>query len=410
MQPGQNHKLSQNFNRLAWSNLFAQSAEQIALAAAPLVAVLLLGATASQVGWLQFALTLPFLVVAVPAGLIADRIPRQRLMAYAESVRAISLVAIVALLATDQLNLPVLALLGLIGVCGTVVFTVAAPALVPSLVPSALFGRANARLELAGTSAFVAGPAIGGALVGWTGAPAAFGLATCLSIWATFLLVRVSEPEREPVIGRRPIRDIVEGAAFVFGNELLAPVFITQFIFNAAFFALMAVFVPHAVQNLGLSATETGVVMSFLGVGMLCGAFIAPRVLSAIRFGHVISVGPVCGFVASLLMVATIWMPSFSIAAIGFFLLGIGPTLWVISTNTLRQSITPDALLGRVSAINVMARGARPIGAGIAAVTAGAFGLEACLFLAAFGFGAQAITILSSPTTSLSSQPVKSAA
>ncbi len=210
--------------------------------------------------------------------------------------------------------------------------------------------------------------------------------------------------------GRRPIQDIAEGAAFVFGNAYLAPVFVTQFIFNAAFFALMAIFVPYAVQTLGLSASKTGIVMSFLGVGMLSGALIAPKVLAAIRFGYVILFGPVCGFAASLLMVATIWMPSFWIAAIGFYLLGIGPTLWVVSTNTLRQSITPDALLGRVSAINVMARGARPIGAGIAALTAGAFGVEACLFLAAFGFGAQAVVILWSPTTSLTSQPVKSAA
>ncbi len=159
MRQNQSHSLSDNFHRLAWSNLFAQSAEQIALAASPMVAVLALGATESQVGWLQFMLTLPFLLIAIPAGLLADRMPRQRLMAYAETARALSLAGLVALLAADQLTLASLAALGLVGVCGTVVFTVTAPALVPALVPSPLFGRANARLEVAGTSAFVAGPA-----------------------------------------------------------------------------------------------------------------------------------------------------------------------------------------------------------------------------------------------------------
>jgi len=409
MQPDQGQSLSGNFNRLAWSNLFAQSAEQIALAAAPLVAVLALGATASQVGWLQFTLTLPFLLVAIPAGLLADRMRRQNLMAWAEAVRAISLVGLVVLVMLDRLTLQSLAILGLVGVCGTVVFTVAAPALVPSIVPSPLFGRANARLELAGTSAFVAGPAIGGALVGWVGGSIAFGLATCLSIWATVLLRKVREPARKPVSGRNPLRDIMEGAAFVFRNEYLAPVFATQFIFNAALFALMAIFVPYAVQNLELSASQTGFVMSFLGVGMLSGAFLAPKTMAAIRFGHMISIGPICGLAASLLMVVTIWMPSFWIAATSFFLLGIGPTLWVISTNTLRQAITPNDLLGRVSAINVMARGARPIGAGIAAITAGFFGVEICLFVAATGFGMQAAIILLSPTTGLIEQPTTTA-
>ena len=60
------HKLPSTFNRLAWSNLSAQSAEQIALAAAPIVAVLLLGVGEGQTGLLQMALTLPFVLFAIP--------------------------------------------------------------------------------------------------------------------------------------------------------------------------------------------------------------------------------------------------------------------------------------------------------------------------------------------------------
>src|ERR1700722_19353209 len=66
--------LPATFNRLAWSNLSAQSAEQIALAAAPIVAVLTLGVGEGQTGLLQTALTLPFILFAIPAGLFADRI------------------------------------------------------------------------------------------------------------------------------------------------------------------------------------------------------------------------------------------------------------------------------------------------------------------------------------------------
>src|SRR5882724_11808065 len=78
--------LPPTFNRLAWSNLAAQSAEQIALAAAPIVAVLLLGVGEGQTGLLQTALTLPFILFAIPAGLLADRISRRWLMAGSEAL------------------------------------------------------------------------------------------------------------------------------------------------------------------------------------------------------------------------------------------------------------------------------------------------------------------------------------
>jgi MFS family permease len=64
--------------RLAWSNLAAQSGEQIALAAAPIIAVLALGAGVAETGLLQTALTLPFVLLAIPSGLLADRYPRCR--------------------------------------------------------------------------------------------------------------------------------------------------------------------------------------------------------------------------------------------------------------------------------------------------------------------------------------------
>src|SRR5207248_4414003 len=121
-------RLPVTFNRLAWSNLAAQSAEQIALAAAPIVAVLTLGVAEGQTGLLQTALTLPFVLFAIPAGLLADRISRRSLMAGAEALRALALATIVLLLALGALNLPLLALLGFAAVCGTVVYSVAAPA------------------------------------------------------------------------------------------------------------------------------------------------------------------------------------------------------------------------------------------------------------------------------------------
>jgi len=397
--------LPPTFNRLAWSNLAAQSAEQVALAAAPIVAVLLLGVGEGQTGLLQTALTLPFILFAIPAGLLADRISRRRLMAGAEALRAAALLVILLLIWFGLLTLPLLALTGFVAVCGTVAYSVAAPALVPSLVSQQLLPAANARIELARTIAFASGPALGGTLVGWVGAAPAFGFAAALSVVAVVLLSGLYEPARDPAPRRHPLQDIKEGAAFVLHHALLRPVFVTQFIFNTAWFVMLAVFVPYAVRRFGLSASGIGTVIAMYGIGMMVGALVATRLMRRLAFGTVIGLGPVTGFVAAVVMASTILVPSAWLAGLSFFLLGVGPILWVISTTTLRQSVTPPRLLGRVSAINIMSYGARPLGSLLGAVVGGLYGAETCLYLSAAIFGAQALMILLSPAVTLARQP-----
>lgn len=88
MSPEPASRLPPVFKRLGWSNLFAQLSEQVALAAAPLVAVLLFVATGAETGLLQTAQSLPFLLLSIPAGVLADRWSRRKLMAGAEALRA----------------------------------------------------------------------------------------------------------------------------------------------------------------------------------------------------------------------------------------------------------------------------------------------------------------------------------
>jgi predicted MFS family arabinose efflux permease len=163
--------------------------------------------------------------------------------------------------------------------------------------------------------------------------------------------------------------------------------------------------VPYAVHHLGLSAMGVGTTLTMYGVGMVAGALVATRMMKRLAFGTVIGLGPVTGFVAALVMALTAFVPTPLLAALSFFLLGAGPILWVISTTTLRQAVTPPRLLGRVSAINIMSYGARPLGAALGAVVGGLYGAEACLYLAVAIFGAQALVILMSPAVSLARQP-----
>src|SRR6266550_1629396 len=101
--------LTPAFARLAWSNLAAQSAEQISLAAVPMVAVLTLGAGATETGLLSVAQTLPFLLLSIPAGLLADRRSRRGLIIAAEVLRAASLLALVLLALNGHLSIEAMA-------------------------------------------------------------------------------------------------------------------------------------------------------------------------------------------------------------------------------------------------------------------------------------------------------------
>src|SRR6185369_14345444 len=153
------------------------------------------------------------------------------------------------------------------------------------------------------------------------------------------------------------------------------------------------------------SASGIGVVLCMYGVGMVFGALLATRVMHWLPFGTVIGLGPVAGLIAAGIMALTTMVHTPILAGLSFFLLGAGPILWVISTTTLRQSVTPPRLLGRVSAINIMSYGARPLGSALGAIVGGLYGAEMCLYLATAIFAAQACVIWLSPAVALARPP-----
>lgn len=398
--------LPRSFAALTGANLAAQSAEQLSLAAVPLVAVLLLGAGPGEIGLLAALQTLPFLLLSLPLGWMADRLPRQRLMVAAEVLRALSLLALLAAVLANRLSVGGLAVLGFVGAVGTVAFSVAAPALVPSLVPREALAQANGQLELARSAAYAGGPALGGALVSWAGAPAAFVLAAVLSIAAVALLWRLAEPPRVPRAPRHPLREVQDGAMFVWRDATLRPILLTAVAWNIAWFVLQAAYVPYAVRVLGLGAGVVGITLGAFGAGMVTGALLAPRIVRAMPFGRAIQLGPVVSVLAAATMVTTLFVPSAVVAGLSFFLFGAGPVVWTITSTTLRQSLTPGAMLGRVGALFLTVNaGARPVGAALGGLVGARWGEAACLWLALAGFVLQALLIVRSQVGALQRLP-----
>jgi predicted MFS family arabinose efflux permease len=394
------------FRFLAGANLAAQSAEQLSLAAVPLVAVLALSAGPGEIGFLAAIQTLPFLLLSIPLGLLADRMSRRKLMVGAEILRALSLFGLLAALMFDQLSINLLAVLGFLGAMGTVGFSVAAPALVPALVPRDALARANGRLELSRSTAFAAGPAVAGALVAWAGASAAFVLAASLSAAAVALLLQLSEPQRTPVAQRHPLLELQDGARLVWHSPLLKPILLTSVAWNISWFVLQATYIPYAIRALGLSASVVGITLACYGVGMIVGSLLAPRIVAAMPFGRAIQVGPAFSVLAALAMVMTLAFPTAAMAAAAFFLFGVGPIVWTITSITLRQTVTPGAMLGRVSALFLtVSMGARPLGAALGGFVGATWGEPACLMLALAGFVIQAWIIFQSRVSHLQQLP-----
>lgn len=271
---GTTKKLPVAFNRLAWPNLAAQ----ISLAAPPIVAVLALGAGAGETGLLRAAQTLPFLLLAIPAGILADRTSRRRLMACAEALRMGALLSILILTHLSVLTLHLLAALGFIGATVPVAYSVSAPSLIPALVLRTQLAAANSRLELDRSVAFVAGPALGGLFVGGVGAGPTYAIATTLSGIAVVFLLSLKEPARQPVPKRTPLAELNEGARFVLTHQLLRPILFTAVFFNIAFFVLQAIYVPYAHRHLGLSAGAIGITL-YGGRSVACRHDHAPPVV-----------------------------------------------------------------------------------------------------------------------------------
>jgi len=359
-----------------------------------------------EIGLLATVQTLPFLLLSIPLGLLADRTSRKRLMVWAEVLRALSLVAMLVSLLLGQLSIALLAVLGFAGAIGTVGFSVTAPAILPALVPPDGLARANGRLELARSTAFAAGPALAGALVSWAGGSAAFVLAAMLSGSAVLLLSGLSDSPRKAAAPRHPLLELQDGALLVWRHALLRPILLTAVAWNISWFVLQSAYVPYAVRVLGLSAGGVGTTLAIYGIGMMLGALLAPRVVAAMPFGRAIQVGPAVSVLAAAVMVASLVWPAGVLAGLSFFLFGAGPILWTITSTTLRQTVTPGAMLGRVTALFLTVNmGARPLGAALGGFVGASWGEPACLVLALCGFCVQAWLILASPVSRLQHLP-----
>lgn len=338
------------------------AADQVAMAALPLTVVIGLGAGAETVGLLLAVQAAAWLLCSVPAGVLVDRASRRAALLLAGALNVAGLG-----LAFAGARLGLLPLLGL-GVftasAGVVLYVLAAGSAVPDLVAREAMPRANARLELCrAVVTLCAAPAVGGmAAIGWL--DAAYGLAMVLAVLGLTALARLPRLPGPPAAERPALAtQLREGAGFVLGQPLLRGIALCALFWNMGFFALMAGFVPFALGALALDPGQIGLVQGGYGGGLLAGAALAPWCMRRLGPNAVLVIGPGVSVLAPLLL-ALAPAQGLALPMVAQFLVGFGPMMWLVCQVSIRQAVTPRAMLGRVGAtLQVAIYGVRPIGA-----------------------------------------------
>jgi MFS family permease len=392
-----------NFSKLLAACAGTQLADQVALLALPLIAVLVLDAGPAEMGWLTAAGTLPFFLFGLPAGVWIDRLPRRSVMLAGSLVRAAALLAVPVAALLGLLSLPLLMASALLAGVGMVFFDVASQSAIPTLIDRDRLIQANSRFEIARAGATTGGPGLAGVLAGAIG-PALAVLAAGLSdLIAAFSAWRISTRDTPAATVRRSFAaDLAEGMRFLLHEPRLRALALCSLTWNIAQFAMGAVLVLYLARNLGLSAGEIGLVFAVDGIGMVLGAISAPAIERRIGLGRAIVLGPVIGALGIPLMLAATPEAAIPLLIAGRFLFGFGPIVFSVTQSSLRQSVTPAHLLGRVNAsLRWLTWGFRPVGALLGGLAGEVWGLYTGVALAGLGLALCLVPLVISPVPQL---------
>ncbi|WP_020647357.1 MFS transporter [Amycolatopsis balhimycina] len=357
-------------------------ADGVLKVALPLIAV---GYTRSPVliAGLAFAFSLPWLLFALPAGALVDRLDRRRAMLTANVLRGGLLAGVLLLTVLGGGSIWALYVVALGAGSAETVYDTAAQSIVPQVVGRTRLARANGRMyAVEQTANEFAGPPLAGLLAA-AGAGAAFGTPVVLWAAAVAVLLLVRGPYRVPRDGRTTLRaDIAEGLRFLWHHKVLRTFTVMVGAFNFATGATFAVLVLHAVgpgSAMGLSAPAFGLLMASVAAGSLAGSFLAEPVER--RLGRVRALW--VSWLAGGLTVGVLAVTADPYAVgVVFFAGGAGLLVSNVVMVSLRQRLTPDRLLGRLnSSHRLVAWGTKSLGALAGGAIAQAAGLHAVFVL-----------------------------
>lgn len=311
------------------------------------------GGSLAAVSWALVATSVPFVVVGLFAGVLADKLDRRAVMVACEAGNAL-LVGLLAYLAwSGQLTLPLLMAGTALVSTLAAVFSPAALAAIPDLVNEPDLLRANSLQEMTAQAALVFGPALGGALLALLGAPAAF-LATALTYAVSAGCMAILRLQRHrggaapetsaPEAGSSPLKELVGGFSVLKENPTVATLL---GLFAVANFLLVpvTVFLPYYAKDVfEVGAGGLGMLEGSIGVGMIVGALVLMRSGSVRKRLLAIQLGLGVPGAALLMMGGWSSFPGFLGA---LMVLGIALSVMNVVSMTYFQEAVPPDRLGR---------------------------------------------------------------
>lgn len=375
----------------------------MSLLALPFVAIATLKATTFEVAALGAADSVPLILLALPAGVWIDRVPRRPMMIAGDLGRAAALLSIPIAYATGSLTIWQLYGVGFVTGALTVFFDVASQSFLPAILERDLLAEGNAGLQISAQGAQVSGPGLAGILIGAFGAPYAT-LADALSFLgsAAFISrIRHAEETAARDDRRKMAAEIREGLRYVLRHPILRPNLAFTFtanIFNSILFAVLLLF---AVRHLGMSARQIGLALLLSNLGSLAGAFLVTRLQRRFGIGRVMLVAAFSGWALLLIPLAS---GSTGIALLALALLGWGTGVVIYNTTsiTIAQATTPDRLMARMNASRRLVSWATlPLATLLGGLLGTYLGLPTTVLIGAGGRALTGLIILASPVRSI---------
>ncbi|WP_276606827.1 MFS transporter [Nakamurella flava] len=364
----------QEFRRLVLSWTGSMTGDGIRVVALPLLTVSV-DPSPGAVGLVAAITALPWLLLAVPAGVLVDRRNARTLLVVAHLLRALLTLAVVGLIAgglargggpfSPGVGIATLCVVGFAITAVETMGDAASQTLLLRVVPRNGLERANARFVTVETLALdLAGPLSAGVLfvlAPWL--PFAFSAAAFLVATAAVLRLPATRGDPDTTSTDHPLADIRAGLSRLVRDDVLRTLVLTVAVLAMANAAADAVLVLYSTQVLAMPEQFYPTLLAAYSVGTLLAAALVGRFLRRLRGGQIMVLA-IAGLALAMVLLG-LW-PAVGVALAAYALLGLAGGTWNVLSATRRQRQTPHAMIGRVSsAFRVVAWGVLPIGAGL---------------------------------------------
>lgn len=376
-----------DFQRLWAGQTISRFGSHIGEQALRFTAIYVLQAGGGQLALLATCAIAPRFIFGLLAGVWVDRLRRRPLLIAADLGRAVLLSAIPLLFLLGRLGIGWLYLVAALTGSLTMLFDTAYQAFVPAVTRREQLAEANSKLGISDSLAEISGPPMGGLLVQLISAPLAVAFDALSFLVSALFIGRIRAPEQRvaPVAGRSAAAEVAQGLRAIAAEPLLRSMLAAGVTAGLAGGIIGALYDLYLARELGFSPAVIGLTIGVGGVSALLGAVIAQPLVERFGLGPtLVLAATISGATAALLPLARgpLALPLILLAQAS----DASHAVYFILATTLRQSVTPDRLLGRVSAgFDLLPLGALLLGTLLAAVLADILGIRGALAVGAAG-------------------------